>query len=65
MQAPEKLQLFTAAKFVPAGDETSVSDGRHGRGRGITWQHVAIVTIPVGVREICGSRICTVGQESL
>jgi len=65
MQSPEKLQLFTSAKFVPASDETLVSLGRNSRGRGITRQHVACVTIPVGVREICGCRIGAVGQESL
>jgi len=62
MQSPEKLQIFTGNKFVPASDETSVSHGRHSRGRGIAWQHVASVTIPVGVREMCGCRTGAVRQ---
>ena len=62
MQTPEKLQLLTSAKFVPTSDQSSISRGSHSRGRGIAWQHV---TIPVGVRETCGSRIGAVGQESL
>jgi len=65
MQTPEKVQLFTAAKFVSASVETSVSHGRNSRGRGITWKLVASVTIPVGVREVCGNCVGTVGQESL
>jgi len=65
MQSSEKLQSFTGAKFVPASDEISVSHGSHSRRRGIAWQHVASVMIPVGVREMCGCRIGAVGQESL
>jgi len=65
MHTPEKLQLFTGTKFVPASDETSVSHGSHSRRRGIAWQNVASVTQPVGVREMCGCRIGAVGQESL
>jgi len=65
MQSPEKLQHFTGGKYVSASDETSVSRGSHNRGRGIAWQHVASVTIPVCVREICGCCIGAVGQESL
>ena len=65
MQSPEKLQLFTAAKYVTASDETSVIHGFNSRGSGITWQHVSSVMIPVGVREMFGCRIAAVGQESL
>jgi len=65
MQTPEKLQHFTSAKFVPTSDESPVTRGSHSRGRGIAWQHVASVAIPVGIREMCGSRIGAVGQESL
>ena len=65
MQGAEKLQFFTAAKFVPASDETAVSHGTHSRRRGIAWQHVASVAIPVCVREMCGCRIGAEGQESL
>jgi len=65
LKTPEELQLFTGTKFVPASFEISVSHGSHSRKRGIAWHHVAGVTIPVGVREMCGSRIGTLGQESL
>ena len=59
------LQHFTRAKFVPKSDEIPISCGSHSRGRVIAWQHVASVTIPVDVREICGSRVGAVGQENL
>jgi len=65
VHTPENLKFFTGAKFVPTSDETSVSHGSYRRGRGIAWQHVASVAIPVGVREMCGCRIGAVAQESL
>jgi len=65
MQTPEKLQMFTSAKLVPTSDESPNSCGSHSHGRGIAWQHVASVTIPVGVRKMCGSRFGAVGQVSL
>ena len=65
MQSPEKLQPFTGAKFIPASDETLVRNGSHSRRRGLTWLHVARVTIPVAIREMYGSRSGVVGQESL
>jgi len=65
MQTPEKLEFFTGSKFVPKSDESSVSHGSYSCGRGIAWYHVAIVTIPAGVRERCGCRIDAISQESL
>jgi len=64
VQTSKKLQIFTGTKFVPASDETSVSHCSYNRRRGIIWLHVASVTIPVGVREMCGCHIGAVGQES-
>jgi len=65
MPTPEEQQHFTSAYFVPKSDESPVSRGSHSPGRGIAWQHVASVTIPVGIREMSGSRIGAVCQERL
>jgi len=65
VQTTEKLQLFTGNKSFPAIVETSVSPGSHGRTRGFTRYHPAIVTISVRVGEMCGCRIGAVGQESI
>jgi len=65
MERPEKLQIFNRAKYVPASDESAVSRGIYSRDRVVTGQHVASVTIPVGVREMYGCRIVPVGQKSL
>ena len=62
---PEEHDLPNRAKFIPTSDESPVSFGSHIRGRGNAWQHVASITIPVGVREMCGSLIGVLGQECL
>jgi len=65
MQTSENLQLFTAVKFVQASDESPFNRGACSGGRGIARQHAASVTIPAGVREMCGCSIGTMVQESL
>ena len=62
MQTSEKLQNFTGAKVVPASVESPVRRDAYSGGRGIARWHVASVTILVGVREMCGRRIGTIGQ---